>query len=685
MGPLRFAFGVHIHQPVGNFDHVVEQHVREAYRPLLERLSAGGFTPFSLHVSGPLLEWLEAHDAAFIDLVGRLAADRKIELLLSGYDEPILCSLPRADRVEQIGWMRDAVVRLFGAGAENGGLWLTERVWEPDLAGDLAAAGVRYALVDDRHFLEAGFPRKRLHAPYWTEGGGRPVALLSIDERLRYLVPFKPPTEILGYLEKLRGAGHRLAVLADDGEKFGGWPGTREWVFERGWLSQFLEVVAGAVGRGELKLVTCSEALAEVPSGGIAYLPSASYSEMERWALPPEAARHLAHLERELGEHRLAGPEGALVRGTHWRSFLARYPESNRMHKRMTRASARLEADARRGSADWIEARTHLWRSQCNDAYWHGIFGGLYLPHLRGAVYRELIAAERFLTPPHGALELGDPDFDGREDAVLETPEWAAWIGSRGGSLWGFDDRARGVNYIDTLARREEYYHRRLPDAGVGGGDGESIHARVTLKEPGLAKLATQYDARPRDAFLDQWVEGGVTTDLGDTRWSLERTGEAGVTARVGPDATPVIEKRYAAAADGALEVEYALHSDRPRLGRLVVTIHLGLHVPDAPDRYVELDGERAQPPELGARARHDGVMRAAFVDGWARRRLQIWTDRRAAIERAPIETVSLSEAGAERVFQGLEARWSFAVAIESGQAWRLRFRVAPGGLASEA
>ena len=278
MEPLRFAFGVHIHQPVGNFDHVVEQHVREAYRPFLERLAAGGFTPFSLHISGPLLEWLEAHDRAFLDLVARMVADRQVELLLSGFDEPILASLPRQDRVEQIGWMREAIGRLFGAGAETGGLWLTERVWEPDLAADLAAAGVRYALVDDRHFLVAGFPRAKLHSPFWTDGGGEPLALFSIDERLRYLVPFKPPAEILAYLEQLRAAGHRLAVLADDGEKFGGWPGTREWVFERGWLDQFLEVMRGAVGRGEIKLVTCSQALAEVPSGGVAYLPSASYA-----------------------------------------------------------------------------------------------------------------------------------------------------------------------------------------------------------------------------------------------------------------------------------------------------------------------------------------------------------------------------------------------------------------------
>ena len=227
MDPIRFVFGLHLHQPVGNFDYVFEQHVRDVYRPLLERLEAREFLPAVLHVSGPLLEWLESHDTAYLDQLGRLAGDGRIELLLAGFYEPVLASLPRRDRVEQIGWMRDAIQQRFGVAAD--GLWLTERVWEPELAADLAEAGVRYALVDDRHFLVTGFRPEQLHAPLWTESDGRPLALFPIDERLRYLIPFRPPEETAEYLRALRAEGHQLAVLADDGEKFGGWPGTREW------------------------------------------------------------------------------------------------------------------------------------------------------------------------------------------------------------------------------------------------------------------------------------------------------------------------------------------------------------------------------------------------------------------------------------------------------------------------
>jgi hypothetical protein len=48
-------------------------------------------------------------------------------------------------------------------------------------------------------------------------------------------------------------------------------------------------------------------------------------------------------------------------------------------------------------------------------------------------------------------------------------------------------------------------------------------------------------------------------------------------------------------------------------------------------------------------------------------------------VERAPIETVSLSEAGAERVFQGIGLRFAVDARVGADEPWRLRFRLSPG------
>lgn len=454
MAPIRFVFGLHLHQPVGNFDHVFEQHVRDVYRPILQRLSEREFLPLVLHLSGPLLEWLEQNDSSYLDFLGGLVSSRKVELLLAGFYEPVLASLPRLDRVEQIQWMKDTVRRRFGVEAE--GLWLTERVWEPELAADLADAGVRYALVDDRHFQASGYTNDQLHAPYWTESDGKRVALFPIDERLRYLIPFRPPEETAAYLRELRGAGHRLAVLADDGEKFGGWPGTREWVYERGWLDNFTGTIGRLIEAGEVQLSRLDAALNDVPSAGIAYLPTASYREMEAWSLPREAALRLIGLEKSLGEERMAGPDGALVRGAHWRNFLAKYAESNRMHKKM-QALSLLCRD--RGNPP--DARRAIGRAQCNDAYWHGVFGGLYLPHLREAIWRNLALAERELRRDEPlSAEVLDFDADGHDEIWIHSEHFSAVLSPRrGGALEEYTVFASGINYANSLTRRREAYH----------------------------------------------------------------------------------------------------------------------------------------------------------------------------------------------------------------------------------
>jgi alpha-amylase len=636
VGPLRFVFGLHLHQPVGNFDQVFAQHVEDVYRPLLERLTERSFFPAVLHLSGPLLEWLEAHEPGYLDQLGRLAADGQLEILLAGFYEPILASLPRADRVEQIRWMAEAVQRRFGVTAR--GLWLTERVWEPELAADLALAGVEYALVDDRHFLATGFAPERLHAPLWTESDGKRVALFSIDERLRYLIPFRPPEETAHYFRELRAAGHRLAVLADDGEKFGGWPGTKSWVYEQGWLDRFISMVWDLINSGEVRLSRLDDALAEVPSNGIAYLPTASYREMEAWSLPAPAALRLARLERDLGGARMAGPDGALVRGAHWRNFLVKYPESNRMHKKMQALSALCR---RRG--DPPAARRAVGRAQCNDAYWHGVFGGLYLPHLREAIWRELARAEAELRRGKGlAYEVLDFDADGLEEIWVHSDAFSAVVGlARGGALEELTRFEAGVNHANVLTRRLESYHVLALERGAahdGHGDGTaSIHE---------IEAGIRLDARPPVDAEDRalLVERILPADLGLDRYAVGEYPAVVSWAR-----TP------------------AGHAVRRRSGALEITLTL-----DEAGRRLEkvLRFERGGAVE----ARYGWDPASAAAGDWFTTELSVFgtLEPAAAPEaewwRHPVETVAKSERGLDRTRQGesITLRWPVSLGAAS-------------------
>ncbi len=470
--PLLFAFGLHAHQPEGNFDHVFRDHVQDVYEPFLTRAVDRGFFPVTLHLSGPLLSWMEAHDPEYLDRVGRLVADGKVELLLAGYHEPILPSLPPEDRVEQVLLLKEALRSRFGAEAR--GLWLTERVWEPELPRDLVDAGVEYVLVDDRHFVAAGLEREDLHAPFRTEAAGKSLGIFAIDEKLRYTLPFHPPGDTAEYLREVRARGGRLAVAADDIEKFGGWPGTYEWVYERGWMDRFMDTMAGLQEAGEIRLATFGQALAELASGGLVYLPSASYREMEEWSLPTRAQSRIGELKEALGEERFHRGQAPLIRGSHWRNFLVKYPESNRMHKKMVALSALCRERGNPADARWA-----LGRAQCNDAYWHGVFGGLYLRHLRDTVWRNLAEAEGILRAGEAMeWEEVDLDLDGHPELWIHSGAFSALVSPvRGGAVEELTLFGRGENLANTLTRRREAYHEVGQGAGGGeggqGGDGE--------------------------------------------------------------------------------------------------------------------------------------------------------------------------------------------------------------------
>ncbi|MGH7629066.1 MAG: alpha-amylase/4-alpha-glucanotransferase domain-containing protein [Gemmatimonadales bacterium] len=633
MQPIRFVFGLHLHQPVGNFDHVFQQHLDDVYRPLLDHLERGGLLPAVLHISGPLLEWLDRHAPAYLDQLARLARDGRLELLLAGFYEPVLASLPREDRVEQIAWLRDALRRRLGV--EASGLWLTERVWEPELAADLADAGVRYVLVDDRHFLVTGFASEQLHAPYWTDSGGKRVALFPIDERLRYLIPFRPPEETAAYLQELRARGHRLAVLADDGEKFGGWPGTKDWVYQRGWLDQFMAAIRALVERGEVRLSTFAEALREVPSAGLAYLPTASYREMESWSLPPDAALRLARLEREVGEERMAGPDGALVRGAHWRNFLVKYSESNRMHKKMLALSALC-----RRAGNPPEARRAIGRAQCNDAYWHGVFGGLYLPHLREAVWRNLSEAEGRLR--HGeelAWDVADFDGDGHEEVWVHSDRFSALVSPwRGASLEEYTVFGTGINYAAALTRRLEAYHVTAVErheAAIQGGGAPSIH---DIEEGIRLDERPPVDPDDRALFVDRVLADGVSLEAyarGDYQ-PVRSWARVPASCEIERSRKAVELRCRLPVSGGAGSLEKTLRFTRE--GRAAVSYRWDPALAPGGDRFA---------PELS-------LFRA----------LEIVCDPEAEVWRFPVETVAKSERGLDRTLQGesVTLRWPLAL-----------------------
>src|SRR5205807_1895193 len=60
---------------------------------------------------------------------------------------------------------------------------------------------------------------------------------------------FRPPAQrVMEILRGLAGEGERLALMGDDGEKFGSWPTTHEACWDRGWVDEFFNAIEASAG-----------------------------------------------------------------------------------------------------------------------------------------------------------------------------------------------------------------------------------------------------------------------------------------------------------------------------------------------------------------------------------------------------------------------------------------------------
>ena len=694
---------------MGNFGDVFERAYQHSYLPFVHCLERHPGVCVGLHYSGSLLEWIEENHPEYFARLRGLVARGQAELLGGGFYEPILIAIPPEDQLEQLQLMSAYLERQFGQ--RPSGAWLTERVWEPQLPSVLATAKVAYTLVDDIHFLAAGFELDQLHGYYLAEDRGATVKVIPGLKALRYMIPFHSVEETIGFL---RDAAQKhpggLAAMGDDCEKFGVWPNTYEHCYRDGWLERFFAALEA--NANWLATIPPGEYLAANAPLGRADLPTASYTEMMEWALPTPTRQRFHALQQEFASR----PDlESFLRGGFWRCFFTKYSESNLLHKKMLHVSGKLRGLATRRwptlDRKLSEATTHLLRGQCNDAYWHGVFGGLYAPHLRSAVWGELVRAEKLadaITYGHTSAlraERLDFDADGAEEVYVTSRQFAALLKpSDGGTLAVLDFLKNDVALINSLQRRPEAYHARLREASCRASGGvASIHEQTRVKEEGLERRL-RYDRWPRHAFrLLLFAPGKTYGDYealrleenaafaaGAYRVVVASGGEVELICEAPLDAPTMagwggylrVAKTFSFAdSPQGFKVSCALtlahRGSEPRKVKVGLEIVLNLLAPNEPDRYFETaDGARhrlswgAAVPASQLRAVDEWQNVAAVVE--APGASQFWV--------APIETVSESEEGFERVYQGSQilAVWPVELVPEAGWSAQATLSIAP-------
>ncbi len=695
---IHFILGIHCHQPVGNFDFVFESAHNQSYSPFLQTLSQFPSIQCTLHYSGILFEWVKKNKPKTHELIASLTQSGQLEIMTGGYFEPILTTICQKDQLGQIAMLTDYIENEFDYSPR--GLWLTERIWEPHLAGTLSKAGIQYVAVDDSHLKQSGIPSDDLFQYFITEELGESIYVFPISEKLRYLIPFQEPEKTIDYLKEIDQKGEdQIVVLADDGEKFGDWPGTYDWVYKDGWLKRFFQLLVD--NHDWINTTTFSKMLDAFPPKGKVYIPTASYEEMMGWALPTPKA-----LDYKRGKNYIQQQDflATFYRGGFWRNFLAKYPESNGLYSKMQWVSQKVNGMEESEAKDL--ALKELWQGQCNCAYWHGEFGGLYLNHLRHAVYQHLIAAENImdnsLNSSTPQILCKDYNSDGYDEILVSNSKLNAYFTEKGGQLIELDIKDSQFNLLNTLSRRQEAYHHSLLDSTTPSNPSdlsektvESIHDLEKKRDKDIERHLI-YDSHERYSFIDHFLptdtsfeqfKGLKHTELGD--FTQDRYQGSAKSNENHVEIT-YLAKGYLNYKDqrGLISIVKSLTlddqgilanylfknlSDRTLTYRYGTEFNFTVLSGDAPDRYYfsnkPLSDQR--PKSQGVT---QGITHIGLKDDYMKVKVTLEFNEPIEIWRFPIETVSQSVDAYELNYQGSSITALWDVCLKKGQEKNIQF-----------
>jgi alpha-amylase len=708
---IHLGLLLHNHQPVGNFPWVCQQVYQEAYLPLIEALERHPHIRLALHYTGSLLDWLGETHPEFLARVAALASRQQVEMVGGGYYEPVLPAIPDRDKLGQIRKLSDRLRRDFAS--EVSGLWLAERVWEPGLPGLLCQAGITWTILDDVHLQSAGLEEGNLYGYYATEDHSSVLKVFATSQALRYTIPWRPVQATIDLLRSLATQdGQRIAIMGDDGEKFGSWPGTQEYCWghdgRSGWIEEFF--CALEEQSSWLQMTPPGEYASTYAALGRVYIPTASYIEMSEWALPPRKSTAFGALVQKLqAEHDQETLQ--FLHGGFWRNFLVRYPEANNQHKKMLRIHDAVYAA---GASD-EHGLKHLWKAQSNDTYWHGLFGGIYMGHVRSAIYHHLIKAENAAQrasrgPDHWqSYEFCDFDRDSRDELLVEGDQQNLYLDpQRGGTLFEWDMRRSMHNLLCVMSRHEEGYHRRLREyeqqrrkhregngtAGVQQ-ETENPHTVVRTREPDLDRFLI-VDRYRRYSLIDHFFAAGAMLDqivqasyeeLGDfveqpyeaqvqqdgtgITVHLTRQGQVRRPGALSPQAVQISKTLVVPSGREALFVRYTIQNRSEIRLQTRFACEWNIHLLGGGNEqaYYHIQGGLEQ-SRFDSNGEVTAVETFHIGNTWLQQDMAFTLSTPATLWRYSIETVTGSEAGFERNHQGSCLLLLWPLLLEAGHSW---------------
>ncbi len=262
------------------------------------------------------------------------------------------------------------------------------------------------------------------------------------------------------------------------------------------------------------------------------------------------------------------------------------------------------------------------------------------------------------------------------------------------------DYKPKNFNLLDVLTRRQEAYHCNLyelaDDVCTAEEEVKTIHHLKRVKEAGLERFLI-YDPYRRTSLRDHFYPCGIKInempyelEAGDffdgeyeviaaavkesAQVKLARRGTVKLGKKIWPltikkvisyqPQTAVIRYDYQIINEGQTSLEIAF----------AVEFNLNFLAGHAADRYYTAPGQTLQDKYLDSRGCTVNVNRFGIIDEWLGLAAIFRFARPTTVWRLPIETVSQSESGMERAYQGSTILPLWEIKLLPQTPWLLTF-----------
>ena len=270
----------------------------------------------------------------------------------------------------------------------------------------------------------------------------------------------------------------------------------------------------------------------------------------------------------------------------------------------------------------------------------------------------------------------------------------------QGGALLELDFKPRRFNLLDVLTRQKEAYHCDLFEQAEGlcaDEEAQSIHHIKRVKETGLEQLLS-YDSYRRASLLDHFFPRGKSL----RNFNCEKHDTGGfvtapyrlLQAKAEDSAVVVMAREGSIQLNGKkrlvllkktvshqpkkneLACDYQLLSREKEAFDLLFAVEFNINflAGHSPGRYYTAGGGGLRDRSLSSQGCLKGLGQFGMVDEWQGLSCNFRFDRPTTVWRMPLQSVSRSEEGMERNYQGSTLLFAWDVRLLPNTPWAVTF-----------